>query len=383
MDIVLGVSIDPGAVRLVLVEGTGADGATVDHQTLAPTSDTVSAVLGTQALCAAGGHRLTAVAVTGTGESHALAGELAAALDALGCVDVAVVPEQQATEALARHLSATASSDAAVLSVEPDSATLSIVEVDGDGDVVKTVTRTLDGIDPGDGVVKLAAALDDPTASEVDVFVVSMGVDVDGVKDYLDRALPGPVHAPLEPEFALARGAALTRAVTVGDDASNADTETVAPTLFVPSEVRTTAAAHTAATLVESTEPRRLPTVRTLSSVLGASAVTFVVAVAIAVGMNSGDRTVVPRIDAAPGPQEAPVQAAPATEQAPMAPPPQLPPPVAAPVAPVAPAAPPVPPQVIEALNRLQQPVTIPAVPGVSDAITVPPLPSLVQQLRP
>lgn len=388
MDIVLGVSISPAVVHLVLVEGVDASGATIDHDALDPSADMVSAVLGTQALASAGGHRLTSVGITSTGGTDALADELAAALTSLGFTNVRVVPDQQATEALARSLNAAADVEStAVLSIEPESATLAIVESSG-GDVVKTVTRTLGGIDPGDGVTKLAAALDDPSTRTGDLFVVSAGVDVDDVKSYLDASLPMAVHAPAEPELALARGAALSAAAQQPAD----DDETAAPTpsLFVPRAVRTTAAARSAVAVVEEPAPLRpldrLMRVRTLSSVLGASAVTFVVASAIAIGMNSGDSPAAPSADRQPLPAaKVQQEVAPAAEQVPLIPEQQpapivVAPPVQAPVA----GGPPLPPQVIAAINRLQQPVTLPPVPGVSDQpITVPPLPSLIQQFGP
>lgn len=387
MEIVLGISVSPAVVHLVLVEGADGSGATVDHDALGPSADLVSAVLGTQALAAAGGHRLAAVGITSSASTLAQATELADALTSLGFTDVRVVPEQHATEALAQGLSAAASSDsAAVLSIEPESATLAIVET-RDGEVVKTVTRTLDGVDPGDGVTKLAAALDDPHRQAVDLFVVSAGVDVDDVKSYLDTALPMPVHAPAEPELALARGAALAAAANV--DTPTDDTDEVQPSLFVPKAVRISAAAQSAVAVVDEPEPARpldrLLRVKPLSSVLGASAVTFVVAVAIAIGMNSGTEPSVPQADRDPLPAaKVHQEVAPAAEQAPL--PPEIPAPViAAPPLQAPPAAgPPLPAPVIAAIGRLQQPVTLPPVPGISDQpITVPPLPSLINQLRP
>ncbi len=70
MDIVLGVSLTPKTVRMVLVEGEKADGAIVDHDTFDVSAATVrqphcadqlvSAVLGTQESAAEGGHVLKA-----------------------------------------------------------------------------------------------------------------------------------------------------------------------------------------------------------------------------------------------------------------------------------------------------------------------------------
>ena len=75
MEIVLGVSMTPKTVRMVLVEGEKADGVIVDHDVfdIAVTEDlatsnaaeqVIAAVLGTQESAATGGHDLKAVGVT-------------------------------------------------------------------------------------------------------------------------------------------------------------------------------------------------------------------------------------------------------------------------------------------------------------------------------
>lgn len=67
MDIVLGVSMTPATVRMVLVEGEKADGATVDHDVFDVSADedsatsgaaaqVVDAVLGTKESAETGGH---------------------------------------------------------------------------------------------------------------------------------------------------------------------------------------------------------------------------------------------------------------------------------------------------------------------------------------
>ena len=77
MDIVLGVSMTPTTVRMVLVEGEKADGVTVDHDvfdvtptdgsaTSSAADQVVAAVLGTQESAAASGHHLKSIGVTWT-----------------------------------------------------------------------------------------------------------------------------------------------------------------------------------------------------------------------------------------------------------------------------------------------------------------------------
>ena len=71
MDIVLGVSLTPKTVRMVLVEGEKGDGAIVDHDTFdvspsdgsatsSAADQVVAAVLGTQESATEGGHDLKA-----------------------------------------------------------------------------------------------------------------------------------------------------------------------------------------------------------------------------------------------------------------------------------------------------------------------------------
>ena len=84
MDTVLGVSMAPSAVRMVLVEGENGDGATVDEdkfeveadQGAPPTSAAdrvVSAILGTREGAAEGGYQLTSTGVTWTDPIEAAA----------------------------------------------------------------------------------------------------------------------------------------------------------------------------------------------------------------------------------------------------------------------------------------------------------------------
>ena len=91
MDTVLGVSMAPTAVRMVLVEGENGDGATVDQDnfdvaaaddaaTVAASDQVVSAILGTRQGAAEGGYQLTSTGVTFTDplEAAALRDKLAA-----------------------------------------------------------------------------------------------------------------------------------------------------------------------------------------------------------------------------------------------------------------------------------------------------------------
>ena len=146
MDIVLGVSLTPTTVRMVLVEGEKGDGATVDHDVFevaapegsaTPTvaDQVVEAVLGTQESAEAGGHHLRSIGVTWT--DHTEAAALRDALAARGLTDVMLVSELHAAGALAQAAGrAVGYSSTALLFLNRDTATLSVVRGD-DGSVVR------------------------------------------------------------------------------------------------------------------------------------------------------------------------------------------------------------------------------------------------------
>ncbi|MBO0864074.1 MAG: hypothetical protein J2P16_03265, partial [Mycobacterium sp.] len=62
MDIALGVSMAPTAIRMVLVEGENADGVTVEEEsfniTASAADQVISAILGTRQGAAEGGYQL-------------------------------------------------------------------------------------------------------------------------------------------------------------------------------------------------------------------------------------------------------------------------------------------------------------------------------------
>ena len=90
MDIVLGVSVSPETVRMVLVEGEGAGGVTVDQAdfdvppdmaAVAAADQVVAAILGTRESAAEGGYQLRSSGVTWTDQSDAAALRNALAAD--------------------------------------------------------------------------------------------------------------------------------------------------------------------------------------------------------------------------------------------------------------------------------------------------------------
>ncbi|MGU3502603.1 DUF7159 family protein [Mycobacterium sp. C31M] len=221
MDIVLGVSLTPTTVRMVLVEGEKGDGATVDHDVFEVSASegsamsnaadqVVAAVLGTQESAEAGGHHLRSIGVTWT--DHTDAAALRDALAARGIPDVMLVSELHAAGALAQAAGrAVGYSSTALLFLNRDTATLSVVRGE-DGSVVKVLSRSLHSTDAMAVLGEMAAAVAGQDTAPDGMFVVGSGVDVAAVKAHLADLVGIPVSAPEESGLALARGAALASA---------------------------------------------------------------------------------------------------------------------------------------------------------------------------
>jgi hypothetical protein len=228
VEIVLGVSMAPTTVRMVLIEGQDADGVTVEQDTFGVAAgehpatsgaadQVIGAIVGTREGAAEGGYRLASTGVTWT--DPAGVGELRDALARCDVGGVMLVSPLLAAAALAQTVgNAIGYEHIAMVFVEPDSATLAVVEV-ADGSVVELHRRPLTGAGtPGrEGAVAaelaaMVAGLDAPDARADGVFIVGCGVDIVGIKTALEAATTLVVSAPEEPDMALARGAALASA---------------------------------------------------------------------------------------------------------------------------------------------------------------------------
>src|SRR5271163_4235364 len=222
MDIVLGVSMAPTSVRMLLVEGENADGVTVednkfdiatdeDAATLSAADQVISAILGTHEGATEAGHALTSTGVTWTDPVDAAA--LHEALATRKIENVMLVSAFMAAAALAQTVGNTVGDHhTALLFLEPDTATLAVVD-SADG-AISDVHKELI---PGDSVAELAgmlAGLDELETSPQSVFIVGTGVDVAAIKPQLETLTALPVTAAEEPESALAWGAALASANT-------------------------------------------------------------------------------------------------------------------------------------------------------------------------
>jgi hypothetical protein len=232
VDIVLGVSLTPKTVRMVLVEGEKGDGAIVDHDDFdvssadgsatssAAADQVVAAVLGTQESAAEGGHILKAIGVTWSDRIEAAA--LRDTLADRGIRDVMLVSELHAAGALAQAAGrAVGYESTGLLFIDRDTATLSVVRSD-DGSIVKVLSRSLHSTDAMAVLADMVAAVEAQEARPQGMFVVGSGVDIASVKSHLADLVAIPVSAPEESGLALARGAALAAANAPAFDATTA-----------------------------------------------------------------------------------------------------------------------------------------------------------------
>jgi hypothetical protein len=221
VDIVLGVSMAPTKVRMVLVEGENADGATVDEDDFAVTrvgesaissapDRVLAAILGTRESAAEGDFQLTSTGVTWTDPLEAAA--LRDALAAHKVENVMLVSAFLAAAALAQAAgSAVGYAHTGLLFLEADTATLAVVD-SADGSIVDVRRQPMRGADAPVELADMVAWLNTLESPPDGLFVVGSGVDIAPIKPRLETATALPVSCPEEPEMALARGAALASA---------------------------------------------------------------------------------------------------------------------------------------------------------------------------
>jgi hypothetical protein len=223
MDIVLGVSMAPTSVRLLVVEGQNAEGVTVednqfsfaaheDAPTLSAADQVISAILGTREGATEAGHALTSTGVTWTNPVDAAA--LRDALATRKVENVMLVSSFMAAAALAQKVGSTVGdAHTALLFLEPRTATLAVID-SADGSITDVHKSLMSG---GNSIAELAqmvAGLQGLETRPQSVFIVGSGVDVAAIKPRLESVTTLPVTAAEEPETALAWGAALASAST-------------------------------------------------------------------------------------------------------------------------------------------------------------------------
>ncbi|MEE3064268.1 MAG: hypothetical protein VYA67_09945 [Actinomycetota bacterium] len=227
MDIVLGVSIAPESVQMVMLQGENADGATIDETefpiTAADNSPTVSAsdrviaaITCTREDAADAGLELDSIGVACTDQLEAAV--LRDVLAAHKIENVLLVSAFVAAAALTQSVGGAMGYErTAVLFVGPETATLAVVETsDGSiNDVHEDQWDTEAGQIVTAELLELVAGLDELPTPPGGVFVVGTGVDVTAIRRRLEEATSLVVNVPEEPETALARGAALASANTL------------------------------------------------------------------------------------------------------------------------------------------------------------------------
>ena len=223
MDAVLGLSVTPSAVGLVLVEGQDADGATMDRDAFEVGSrgrssarqtseQAAAAVLRSEAIAATRGHRLHSIGVTWSDDADAEASLLLKSLTDSGFDNVVPVRLPEATEALARGIAHVIGYDTtAVCVLEPDTVIALIVHL-RDGAVQTSVNHRI--VTEEHLIRWLSTVFTRADWQPEALVMVGSGGD-DDLMPILEDALSVPVFAPAEAQLALARGAALASAQNV------------------------------------------------------------------------------------------------------------------------------------------------------------------------
>jgi hypothetical protein len=371
LDTVLGLSVTPSAVGLVLVEGQDADGATMDRDgfevrsrhrpsPLQTCEQAAAAVLRTEAIATSRGHRLHSIGVTWSDDADTEAALLLRSLTESGFDNVVPVRLPEATEALAWGIAEVIGHETtAVCVIEPETVIVLIVHT-GEGAVQTAVNRA---IDSEEHLVQwLSAVFARADWQPEALVVVGSGGDLEALMPWLEDVLSVPVFAPAEAELALARGAALA-------SAHNAD--------FAFADD-----AH--GTRERQSGDRRRPLAQTGPlALLVAGVLTFVVSLSVAISLQLTPKKDTRTPEARPAANtSAEAPAAAVTQPAPLAPPVAVPEPVAAtPLAPP-PEAPPVeiaPPPVEVPVERPvsapEAPVVVADTPPVDPAVPAAPAP--------
>lgn len=220
VDAVLGLSVTPSAVGLVLVEGQDADGATMDRDAFEvpsrrrPTAlqtceQAAAAVRRTEATAAARGHRLHSIGVTWSDDANTEASLLLKSLTDSGFDNVVPVRLPEATEALAWGIAEVIGHDTtAVCVIEPETVITLIVHA-RDGAVQTAVNHA---IDTEEQLISWLSAVFARADWKPEALVVVGSGGDEALMPHLEDVLSVPVFAPAEAELALARGAALASA---------------------------------------------------------------------------------------------------------------------------------------------------------------------------
>ncbi|AKS36544.1 hypothetical protein [Mycolicibacterium goodii] len=228
MDAVIGVSVTPSTVGMVLVEGDSAadfeavnldlelfDVAGLDlSRARAAREEIIATVARAENVAADNGTRLRSIGVTWSDGADDQAAGLVADLDEAGFDNVVHVRMRQATDALANSIADVVGFGTTVVCViEPEGA-LALTVDRHDGVVDTARSRAIGSVRGLIGwLQRLLGASDRHTEALVVVgSAVDLDVDFDRLMPKLQSALDIPVFTPADGDLALARGAALVAA---------------------------------------------------------------------------------------------------------------------------------------------------------------------------
>jgi hypothetical protein len=220
VDAVLGLSVTPSAVGLVLVEGQDADGATMDRDAFEVGSrgrsnaqqtseQAAAAVMRSEAIAATRGHRLHSIGVTWSDDADIEASLLLKSLTESGFDNVVPVRLPEATEALARGIADVIGYDTTAVCVLEPGTVIALIVHSRDGAVQTAVHHAI--VTEEDLIRWLSGVFARADWQPEALVVVGSGGD-DEIMPILEDALSLPVFAPAEAQLALARGAALASA---------------------------------------------------------------------------------------------------------------------------------------------------------------------------
>jgi len=221
---VLGLSVTPSGVGVVLVEGHDDDRVTLDGErfevrrrgsaTAAETSaQAAAAVLRTEAVAADLGRRVHSIGVTWSDDAGTEASLLLTSLRESGYDNIVPVRLSEATDALARRIALVLGyRTTAVCVIEPEQLIALVVSVedaaDGTSEAVQTAVNH--SVVTEDDLVGWLSTVFTRADWEPEALVlVGSGEDLEDLLPVLEDALAVPVFSPAEAALALARGAAL------------------------------------------------------------------------------------------------------------------------------------------------------------------------------
>jgi hypothetical protein len=215
VDAVLGLSMTPTSVGMVLVNGGDADdaddnGIQLPNDAIHTSAQATAAVLKTEAMAADRGVRLHSIGVTWSEDADAEASQLIKSLSESGFDNVVAIRLPEATEALARGIADVIGYDTtAVCVIEPDVVITLIVHT-RDGAVQTALNHS---IHSDDNLISwLSTVFTKADWQPEALVVVGSAGGFASILPLLESALSVPAFAPADSQLALARGAALASA---------------------------------------------------------------------------------------------------------------------------------------------------------------------------